>query len=90
MEVAGVIAFSPIEEGVLAAVGAEWSTVEELQKRFYPGSSPEVVRRAVEYLKRKELVASIERQHGQPILEQTPVGFHALCACRRARAAVTT
>ena len=82
-------AFSPIEENVLAALGAQWSTVEELQRQFYPEDSPEVVRRAVEYLKRRELVTAIERQHGQPILEQTGVGFHALCVHRRARVAVT-
>ena len=82
-------AFSPIEEKVLAALGAQWSTVEELQKQFYPENSPEVVRRAVEYLKSKELVTPIQRQHGQPILEQTGIGFHALCVHRRARAAVT-
>jgi len=84
-----MIAFSPIEEDVLTAIGAEWCTVEELQKLFYPENSPEVVRRAVEYLKRKELITRIERQHGQPLLEQTSVGFHALCVRRRARVAVT-
>jgi hypothetical protein len=82
------VSFSPIEEDVLQALGAEWSTLEDLQKAFYPDNSPEVVRAAVGYLKGKELIAQIDRQSGEPLFEQTPLGLHAIAMARRARVAV--
>jgi hypothetical protein len=77
------VRFSPLEETVLAMVGEHWMSPEELIEQLYPQFSPESVRSAISYLKRKALIARLERRYGTPLYEQTPLGLHILGEFRR-------
>jgi hypothetical protein len=81
------ISFSPIEEAVLSMLGDRWWTLEELQRVFYPEFSPDSVRAALAYLRRKSLVQALERQFGTSMFEQTQLGCQILAEFRRERLA---
>jgi hypothetical protein len=77
-----MIRFSPLEERVLELLGEQWHTLEELKRLLFPEHAPERVKSAVAFLRRKQLVQLLERDHGQPFLEQTPLGAEVLADYR--------
>ena len=79
------LSFSPLEETVLQLLGEQWYTMQELKRNLFPEHAPESVKAAVAYLRRHQLVQPLEREHGEPYLEQTPLGAQVLADFRRSR-----
>lgn len=77
--------FSPLEEKVLQLLGERWYSREELTRELFPEHAPSATRATVSYLKRHDLVRELDRPHGQPFYEQTPLGAEILADYRRAR-----
>lgn len=68
------IVLSPLEQKVLGFISAEWLRLEEIQSKLFPGEPPDSVRRAVAWLRAKELIAVLDAPHGQPLYEATELG----------------
>jgi hypothetical protein len=80
-----VLSFSPIEELVLALLGEQWYTRQELKRKLFPEHPPETVTRALDYLRRHELIHELPRHAGESYWESTPLGHQVLADFRRSR-----
>lgn len=84
----GRIAFSPVEEGVLALLGERWWTLEELQEYLFDEWPPTAVAAALAYLRRQRLAQALERRYGVPYFESTELGKRVLAEHRRGQRGV--
>lgn len=75
---------SPLEATVLQLLGEQWHTRTELQRRLFPGQPPDSVRGAMTYLRERELIVELPRQHGESYWETTELGRQVLADDRAA------